>query len=121
MLALRKAVLERKGWILSRNLINLFKHLRCWSLYRWRKYLKRCLVVQNLKMTWSRRFIPKLFVWHSSRDIVRMKRRYYRAGLYTEKKRSRWLKQWPIRKGSNVSTRSKLHLQPMTTRLFLSP
>ena len=34
--------------------------------YRWRKYLKRRLVVQNLKMAWSRRFIPKLFVWHSS-------------------------------------------------------
>ena len=28
-----------------------------------------------------------------------MKWRYYRAGLYTEKKRSHWLKQWPIRKG----------------------
>ena len=88
MLALRKAVLERKVRILPRNLINLFKHLRCWSLYRWRKYLKRRLVVQNLKMAWSRRFIPKLFVWHFSRDIVRMKWRYYRAGLYTEKKRS---------------------------------
>ena len=50
-------------------------------------------------MAWSRRFIPKLFGWHSSRDIVRMKWRYYRTGLYTEKKRSHWLKQWPIRKG----------------------
>jgi len=29
MLALRKAVLERKVRILPRNLINLFKHLRC--------------------------------------------------------------------------------------------
>ena len=29
-----------------------------------------------------------------------MKWRYYRAGLYTEKKRSHWLRQWPIRKGS---------------------
>ena len=28
-----------------------------------------------------------------------MKWRYYRAGLYREKKRSHWLKQWPIRKG----------------------
>ena len=28
-----------------------------------------------------------------------MKWIYYRAGLYTEKKRSHWLKQWPIRKG----------------------
>ena len=28
-----------------------------------------------------------------------MKWRYYRTGLYTEKKRSHWLKQWPIRKG----------------------
>jgi len=28
-----------------------------------------------------------------------MKWRYYRAGLYAEKKRSHWLKQWPIRKG----------------------
>ena len=27
-----------------------------------------------------------------------MKWRYYRTGLYTEKKRSHWLKQWPIRK-----------------------
>jgi len=53
----------------------------------------------SLQMAWSRRFIPKLFVWHSSRDIVRMKWRYYRSGLYTEKKRSHWLKQWPIRKG----------------------
>ena len=42
--------------------------------------LKRRLVVQNLKMAWSRRFIPKLFVWHSSGDIFRMKWRYYRAG-----------------------------------------
>ena len=73
-----------------------------------------------------------------------MKWRYYRTGLYTEKKRSHWLQQWPIRKGlgdkkgelslvedviwtnllnsplvdrSNVPTRSKLHLQPMRTRL----
>ena len=61
--------------------------------------LKRRLVVQNLKMAWNKRFIPKLFVWHSSRDIVRKKWRYYRAGLYTEMKRSHWLKQWPIRKG----------------------
>jgi len=60
--------------------------------------LKRRLVVQNLNMAWSRRFLPKLFVWHSSRDIVRMKWRYFRAGLYTEKKRSHWLMQWPIRK-----------------------
>ena len=50
------------------------------------------------KMAWSKRFIPKFFR-HSSRDIVRMKWRYYRVGLYTEKKRSHWLKQWPIRKG----------------------
>jgi len=57
------------------------------------------LVVQNLKMAWSKRFIPKLFAWHSSRDIVRMKWRYNRTGLYTQKKRSHWLKQWPIRKG----------------------
>ena len=28
-----------------------------------------------------------------------MKWRYYQAGLYTEKKRSHWLKQRPIRKG----------------------
>ena len=28
-----------------------------------------------------------------------MKWRYYRTGLYTEKKRFHWLKQWPIRKG----------------------
>ena len=28
-----------------------------------------------------------------------MKWRYYRTGLYTEKKRSHWLEQWPIRKG----------------------
>jgi len=28
-----------------------------------------------------------------------MKWRYFRTGLYTEKKRSHWLKQWPIRKG----------------------
>jgi len=48
---------------------------------------------------WSKRFIPKLFVWHSSRDIVRMKWRYNWTGLYTEKKRSHWLNQWPIRKG----------------------
>ena len=34
------------------------------------------------KMAGSRRFIPKLFVWHSSRDIVRMKWRYYRAGFW---------------------------------------
>jgi len=34
-------------------------------------------------MAWSKRFIPKLFVWHTSRDIVRMKWRYYRTGLYT--------------------------------------
>jgi len=61
--------------------------------------LKRRLVVQNLKMVWSRSFIPKFFVWHSSRDIVRMKWRYFRACFYTEKKRSHWLKQWPIRKG----------------------
>ena len=57
------------------------------------------MVVQDLKMAWSKRFIPKLFVWHSLRDIVRMKWRYYQTGLYTEKKRSHWLKQWPIRKG----------------------
>ena len=63
------------------------------------KIMKRRLVVQNLKMAWSKRFIPKLFVWHCSRDIVRMKWRYNRTGLYTEKKRSHWLKQWPIRKG----------------------
>jgi len=30
--------------------------------------------------------------------MVRMKWRYYRTGLYTEK-RSHWLKQWPVRKG----------------------
>ena len=41
----------------------------------------------DMKMAWSRRFIPKLFVWHSSGDIVRMKWRYYRTGLYTEKRR----------------------------------
>jgi len=28
------------------------------------------------KMAWSKRFIPKLFVWYSSRDIVRMEWRY---------------------------------------------
>jgi len=56
--------------------------------------LKRRLVVQNLKMAWSRRFIPKFFVWHSSRDIVRMKWRYYWTGLHTEKKRSHWIKHW---------------------------
>ena len=50
-------------------------------------------------MAWSRRFIPKLFVWHSSRDIIRMKWGYYRTGLYTEKERSHWWQQWPIRKG----------------------
>jgi len=33
-------------------------------------------------LAWSRRFIPKLFVWHSSGDIVRMKWRYCRAGYY---------------------------------------
>ena len=49
----------------------------------------------DIFLAWSRRFIPKLFVWHSLGDIVRMKWRYYRAGLYTEKKRSHWLKQWP--------------------------
>ena len=69
------------------------------------KNMKRRLVVQNLKMTWSKRFIPKLFVWHSSRDIVRMNWRYYRAGLYAEKKRSHCLKQWPIRKGSGDKKR----------------
>jgi len=45
------------------------------------KYLKRRLGVQNLKMAWSKRFIPKLFVWHSSRDIDRMEWRYNRTGL----------------------------------------
>ena len=44
MLVLRKAVLERKVRILPRNLINLFKHLRCWSLYRWRKYLEATFI-----------------------------------------------------------------------------
>ena len=29
-----------------------------------------------------------------------MKWRYYQTGSYTEKKKSHWLKQWPIRKGS---------------------
>ena len=62
-----------------------------------------------LKMAWSRRFIPKLFVWHSSSDIVRMKWRYYRAGLYTEKKRSHWLKQWSIRKGLVDKKRRSCH------------
>ena len=61
--------------------------------------LRRRLVLQNLKMAWSRKFIPKLFVWHSSRAIVRMKSRCFCACLYTERKRSHWLKQWPIRKG----------------------
>ena len=60
-------------------------------------------------MAWSRRFIPKLFVWHSSRDIVRMKWRYYRAGLYTEKKSYHWLKQWPIRKGLGDEKRRSCH------------
>jgi len=53
---------------------------------------KRRLLVQTLKMAWSKRFIPNLFVWHSSRDIVRMKWRYFRTGLYTKKKKSHWLK-----------------------------
>ena len=53
----------------------------------------------TFKMAWSRRFIPRLFVWHSSKDVVRMKWRYYRAGLYTKEKKTHWLKQWPIRKG----------------------
>ena len=53
----------------------------------------------NSEIFLSKRFIPKLFVWHSSRDIVRMKWRYYRTGIYTEKKRSHWLKKWPIREG----------------------
>jgi len=74
-----------------------------------RFYYKSRLVVQNLKMAWSRRFIQKLFVWHSSRDIVRMKWRYYRAGLYTEKKRSHWLRQWPIRKGLGDKKRGSCH------------
>ena len=76
--------------------------LKCYSVILQKIFsydFKRRLVVQNLNMAWSRRFIPKLFIWHSSGDIVRMKWRYYRAGLYTEKKRSHWLKQWPIRKG----------------------
>jgi len=65
-----------------------------------RRFIPKLFVWHSSRdMAWSRRFIPKLFVWHSSRDIVRMKWRYYRAGLYTEKKRSHWLKQWPIRKG----------------------
>jgi len=54
-----------------------------------------------LKMAWSKRFIPKLFVWHSSRDIVRMKWRYYRTGLYTEKKRSHWLTVPTFRRSPN--------------------
>ena len=57
-------------------------------------------------MAWSRRFIPKLFVWHSSGDIVRMKWRRFPNLLNS-----------PLVDRSNVSTRSKLHLQPMTTRL----
>ena len=79
-------------------------------------YMKRRLVVQNLKMAWSRRFIPKLFVWHSSGDIVRMKWRYYRTGLYTEKKRSHWLKQWPIRKGLG-DKKGELSLVEETTKV----
>jgi len=51
------------------------------------------LVVQHLKMARSKRFIPKLFVWHSSRDIVRMKWRYNQTGLWTEKQSYHWLKQ----------------------------
>jgi len=57
------------------------------------------LVVQHLKMARSKRFIPKLFVWHSSRDIVRMKWRYNQTGLWTEKQSYHWLKQQPIGKG----------------------
>ena len=56
-------------------------------------------------MAWSKRFFPKPYVWHSSTDIVRMKWRYYRTGIYTEKKRSHWIKQWPIRKGLGYKKR----------------
>jgi len=34
-----------------------------------------------------------------------MKWRYCRTGLHTEKKRSHWLKQWPIRKGLGYKKR----------------
>ena len=73
--------------------------------------LKRRLVVQNLKMAWSRRFIPKLFVWHSSRDIVRMKWRYYRTGLYTI--RSHWI--------FNISLQQTYLHWPVSMLEFLQP
>jgi len=39
---------------------------------------------------------------HSTLNLTfgqQLTQRYYRTGLYTEKKRSHWLQQWPIRKG----------------------
>ena len=81
--------------------------------YRTEKNVKRCLVVQNLKMAWSKRFIPKLFVWHSS-SLQTKRIRLLLEDLLN-------LLKFPLVDCSNVSTKSKLHLQPMTTRLFLSP
>ena len=45
-------------------------------------YLNKHLVVQNLKIAWSKRFFfPKLFIWHSSGEIVRMKQNWNRTKL----------------------------------------
>ena len=81
-----------------------------------RKGLHRVHLLLKVKAFWSRRFIPKLFVWHSSGDIVRMKWRYYRTGLYTEKKRSHWLKQWPIRKVLEIRKASYHWLKALSRR-----
>jgi len=43
-----------------------------------------------------------------------MKWRYYRAGLYTERKRSHWLKQWPVRKGLGDKKRRSSHWLKMS-------
>jgi len=56
--------------------------------------LKLCVLLVDKTLNYSWREVRD-----SSRDIVRMKWRYSRTGLYTQKKRSHSLKQWPIRKG----------------------
>ena len=69
----KKAIEGCRDLGFSQVLTNLFKILSCWPLYRFRKYLKSWLVVQNLRIVLIKMFISsKLFVWHSSRKIVRL-------------------------------------------------
>ena len=68
----------------------------CFS-QRLRRFNKLLQLPNGYKMAWSKRFIPKLFVWHSSRDIVRMKWRYNRTGYKQKLCFSATLSIWDMR------------------------